>query len=288
VRRDRLRHDEKWVLTTNTDHWAKLWSLADGQSREFQHANRVYDAVFDPRNDRFLTVCWDQFAYAWDMNDNTKPVARFRHESRVQSIATDPTGSFVVTGTVSGHVLLWKGDDFQPLGQARGHQAAVRSIAFDQTGKRFVSGSLDNAAIIWRWDGTTLQQIGSPLGHRGPIEKVVFAPDNRRVATASFDETARIWDADSGLPIGPPFVHYAQPSDLADSYRPEPKPVPIPAADFNRSGTLLATAGRDGTTRLWDCQIPPVEGTDEEVMHWVESITGLRIGANETVQPIAK
>ena len=70
-----------------------------------------------------------------------------------------------------------------------------------------------------------------------PVETVALSPDGRRLATGGDDNTVRLWDADTGQPIGKPFVGH---TDW------------VMSVEFSPDGHRLASASADKTVRLWD------------------------------------
>ncbi len=77
-----------------------------------------------------------------------------------------------------------------------GHEDRVRSASFSFDGSRLVTASRDNTARVW--DTSNGAQLLDLTGHQGPVNSAVFSPDGTQVLTASQDSTARLWDAETG------------------------------------------------------------------------------------------
>ena len=73
----------------------------------------------------------------------------------------------------------------------------------------------------------------------------------------------------SGRPVGPSL----------------PQRGSVLALAFDPSGRMLAAAGEDGTCRIWAVPDPAV-GTAGEVRKWVESLTGLELDNEGTIQSL--
>jgi eukaryotic-like serine/threonine-protein kinase len=103
--------------------------------------------------------------------------------------------------------------------------------------------------LVRVWDVANKRLVFVLTGHQLAAHAVAFAPDGRTIATASGDNTVRVWE----LPTGPLPTR---------SVIVEPKFTltghtnTVNAVTFSIDGRRLASAGADGTIRLWD--VPPI------------------------------
>jgi WD40 repeat protein/serine/threonine protein kinase len=133
----------------------------------------------------------------------------------------------------------------------RGHEATVSGVAFSLDGQTLASVSWDHLLCIWNPAG------GPPRlkikAHNGRILAVAFSPDGKTLATAGDDKIIKLWSVE----IAPTAVGivggFAWPVPLVreravlaghtDSVR---------CLAFSPDGKTLATAGEDGTIKIWN------------------------------------
>jgi WD40 repeat protein/transcriptional regulator with XRE-family HTH domain len=142
-------------------------------------------------------------------------------------------------GQVSMHIRL------------TGHTAIVCSVcAVPLPDGRVAVASASDDGTIRLWDLNTATPIGSPLtGHTGTVEDIctLTLPGQKVVlASASGDGTVRVWDPFTGRPIGEPLTGHAGTVYAVCA-------VPgAGGASRSDGGVWIASAGIDGTVRVWD------------------------------------
>ncbi len=211
----------------------------------------------------------------WNVEDGTiKHV--LRHPRGVRSVAWSPKGTFFVSGSYGGQVRFydpWTGEmlgEMKLAGSVEGvritqdekrlvtthgsgdirvtelpgrkelyhfkaaHTGGIWGMAVSPNGKFLATAGKDAFVRIFDLDSFKLLHEKK---HPGETNGVLFTADNQQLLTGCSDAVIRVFDVASG----------EEQAQLKGHNRGS-----ITDMQFSSTGKLLATAGIDGTVRLWD------------------------------------
>jgi WD40 repeat protein len=123
----------------------------------------------------------------------------------------------------------------------KAHDGAVNDMAFGPRGSRLATAGEDGAVQLWE-DAEHIDKprtILQPAGPGRPVCGIAFSrdEDGRYLVAASATGIAILWDLAAGSPPVASFTGHRG---------------PVRDVTFSADGTRLATAGDDGTAKVWD------------------------------------
>ncbi|MEU8028243.1 hypothetical protein AB0C13_06335 [Streptomyces sp. NPDC049099] len=227
-----FRPDGDVIATGHTDGATRLWNVDDPRHpRRLAtlpgHTGVVTSAAFAP-DGRTLATTGDTTARLWDVTDPAHPRHRDvlrGHTDTVTSVAFSPDGRTVATGSWDHTARIWdlrSSPRTQPPAVLLGHSTIVWSVAFSPDGRTLVS--VGGSTLLWDVTDPAHPQRVSAIP--GGVYQAAFSPDSRMLA-----DSDRLLDL-RDLSLG---TH----DDVVTSVA------------FAPGGHLLASAGWDGTARLW-------------------------------------
>ena len=253
--------------------------------------------------------------------EHSAQVINNAHDGPVTAVAT--VGELFASGGFDGKVILWSLPAEKVL-HALTAGGPVRALAAAPDGKTLASAGDDG--VVQLWDAATGKPGDTLIGASDWLLAVAFSPDGKTVAAGSIDGRCYLWDLASTelllefSAVTPPMPNQkAMPAAAAAlAFSPDGKTLAIGSADgqvylfqidgkflraltghtsgvtavaFHPTGTMLASASKDRTLRLWT----PANGQMVKALEghtaWVQGLAFLAhgsrlasVGADHTVR----
>jgi WD40 repeat protein len=271
--------DGTQLISASSDRTIRFWDTASGRPGAVLngHEDQVYGLALSPKGDRIVTTGKDRTARIWNIApEGSREYFTFNMGSPIHAIAISPDGSRLAEASEDKTVQVFATGSERLFYTLQGHNGPVTAVTFSHDGTRILTGSKDGTAKTWSSaDGSELKTLS---GHEGGVQAVAFNHDDSRAATASEDQTVKIWDPATGnveLTLnsswGSPLALDYSPDGsilavgysgsqvvLWDTTTGKPLKVLSGHSDAVRAvafrppdGSLLASAGDDGSIRLW-------------------------------------
>lgn len=288
VRNVAFSPDGKRLVSTSNDQTARVWDVSTGAEVLVLrgHQGNLPGVAYSPDGARIVTTGGeDRTVKVWDARSGRELLTFANHRGIVRAVAFSPDGRNVVTGSYSGELKLWDSATGKEKFSLAGHPNQIFGAAYSPDGRRVVSVGLDGIGRVWNvgpdrelltvatergsawavafdpdgsrlagavtdgsarvWDARTGEELVRLVGHRDQVYRIAWSADGARLITGSRDGTAKIWDARTGRAVltlsghGPTVL----PAEPWDGVR---------GVTFSPDGARAATAGTDGTARIWD------------------------------------
>jgi WD40 repeat protein len=203
-----------------------------------------------------------------------RPLATLQgHVGTVWGLALTPDGRLLASGGADGTVRLWEVGAGQPSVEGPGerqhpaeqspvasssgwrpqqilriHSGGVWGVALTADGQLLASCGEDGTVRLWNVG--TGKPVTTLLGHTGGVWGVALSADGTLVASAGEDGTVRLWEAAfAGRRQWPPAHPATEWLPLATL---RGHIGAIRGVAVTADGRLVASAGGDGTVRLWE------------------------------------
>jgi WD40 repeat protein/DNA-binding SARP family transcriptional activator len=215
-----------------------VWDRTTGKPVFSQRFDLITNGLaFHPAGTSFAVGVANGDVEVWDVATRTKRTLR-GHAHEVDSLAFNEDGSLLATADREDAPLVWDVASGARVGEIPSLE--VDNVYFDGSGT-VVTATLRSGVKFWDVHGN----LKSELPKQGPYAWEASAPAGGRMAVSDEDGLITIWDIRSGRPI----------TTYRDRGRTESR-----ALALGRDGTLLVSGGFGRVVAVRENAVPPFTG----------------------------
>jgi WD40 repeat protein len=267
--------DGRRLFSAGADHTARVWDatpLEETGGPELQtltgHSGRVTSVAFSPDGRTVVSASMDHTIKVWDSVTGREVRTLRNHKGPVHCLAFAPDGRLMASGNWSfganpngnGVVRVWDTKTWREMRSLNAGGVGMLGVTFSPDGRRLIAAGHEE---ILTWDEAATRP--SPLDRTvtNILTCVAMSPDGKCLASADDNGRVMIWDTRETRPL----LTLQVPSCLAHcvcnltaaliDFPVQTLPAHVsrvtglafhPRADAH----TLASAGADGTLKLWD------------------------------------
>jgi RNA polymerase sigma factor (sigma-70 family) len=161
--------DGKSLVSTGSDHVARLWDTATGKEIR----------TFGEQTDRANAFAPSRWVYCVAISPDSKTLATGDH----------------TPGWALNTIRLWDVETGKETRKIQGHKGGILALAFSANGKTLASGSADKTVRLWQV--STGDEVQSFTGNLGEVRFVGFGKDDASLLNSD-GKMVRQWELGTG------------------------------------------------------------------------------------------
>ena len=236
LQRVRIDPSGRWIVSAGFDGVLYLWDLDTGElvAESAAQDAGAYDVRFDTNGDWLYSSSWSGDIRQWSVPSLEPGISATTGGDGVWGIDISPDDRLIAGAATDGRVHFWRADTGQHLRSVDVGPWPVH-VEFSDDGSHLACSGEGDVLAVLETQGDTRVDLRANTGHPHVNWSVTYHPDGDHVGVASGDGTAAVVPLDGGKST----VMKGHLSDVVD-------------LTFSPTGEWAATAGDEGTVRLWN------------------------------------